>query len=62
VGGESGTGARLSGRLASAGRFAWGGHLMEAEVRPTLEVIVTESSPALHRRSDADSGLALLDL
>ncbi|HKH14372.1 MAG TPA: hypothetical protein VKA47_06920 [Solirubrobacterales bacterium] len=41
---------------------AWGGHLQEAEVRPTLEVIVTESPPALHRRSDPDTGLALLDL
>ena len=41
---------------------AWGGHLMSAEVRPTLEVVLTESPQALHRRSDSDSGLALPDL
>jgi uncharacterized protein len=31
-------------------------------VRPTLEVILTESPPALRRRSDPATGLALLDL
>jgi len=41
---------------------AWGGHLLEAEVRPTLEIIVTESPPPLRRRSDPATGLALLDL
>jgi uncharacterized protein len=41
---------------------AWGGHLLEAEVRPTLEAIVTESPPPLRRRVDPDSGLALLEL
>jgi predicted DNA-binding protein with PD1-like motif len=41
---------------------AWGGHLLRAEVRPTLEVILTESPPRLRRRSDPATGLALIDL
>ena len=41
---------------------AWGGHLMKARVRPTLEVIVNESPAHLQRRSDAETGLALIRL
>lgn len=41
---------------------AHGGHLLEARVRPTLEVVVTESPSHLRRTSDAETGLALLDL
>jgi uncharacterized protein len=37
------------------------GHLMEAEVRPTAEVFVTDSPTELHRRTDPESGLPLLD-
>jgi uncharacterized protein len=39
---------------------AHGGHLMEARVRPTLEVILTESASTLARRHDPQSGLALI--
>ena len=39
-----------------------GGHLLEATVRPTLEVIVTETPAHLTRRFDPDTGLALIDL
>jgi uncharacterized protein len=39
-----------------------GGHLIEAEVRPTLEVILTESPHHLTRRFDRESGLALISL
>ena len=39
---------------------AHGGHLMEARVRPTLEVILTESAGSLARRHDPQSGLALI--
>ena len=39
-----------------------GGHLLEAHVRPTLEIILVESSPELRRTFDPASGLALLDL
>jgi predicted DNA-binding protein with PD1-like motif len=39
-----------------------GGHLLEAQVRPTLEVIVTEPPAYLRKRKDPESGLALIDL
>lgn len=39
---------------------AHGGHLLEAHVRPTLEVVLTESPSHLQRRHDAASGLALI--
>jgi predicted DNA-binding protein with PD1-like motif len=39
---------------------AHGGHLLEAHVRPTLEVIVVESPCHLERRTDEGTGLALL--
>jgi predicted DNA-binding protein with PD1-like motif len=41
---------------------AHGGHLMEARVRPTLEVIVVESPKHLIRRTDDETGLALITL
>jgi predicted DNA-binding protein with PD1-like motif len=41
---------------------AHGGHLVEAQVRPTLEVILVESPIHLHRRFDAETGLALINL
>jgi uncharacterized protein len=39
-----------------------GGHLLGATVRPTLEVMVTESHTELRRRYRPDLGLTLLDL
>jgi uncharacterized protein len=39
---------------------ALGGHLLEARVRPTLEVILTESPGHLQRRHDKESGLGLI--
>jgi hypothetical protein len=39
---------------------ARGGHLLKARVRPTLEVIITETPAHLHRRHDPASGLALI--
>lgn len=41
---------------------AWGGHLLEAQVRPTLEVMVTVDPARLQRRTDTETGLPLLDL
>ena len=38
------------------------GHLAEAHVRPTLEVIVTESPAHLRKVKDKESGLALIRL
>ena len=39
---------------------ACGGHLLAAQVRPTLEVIVTESPGHLQRKHDPASGLSLI--
>ena len=39
---------------------AHGGHLLSAHVWPTLEVILTESPSHLRRRTDRESGLALI--
>jgi uncharacterized protein len=39
-----------------------GGHLMDARVWPTLEVILTESPRHLERKFDSESGLALIDI
>lgn len=37
-----------------------GGHLLEAQVRPTLEVLLIDSPAWLQRRHDRASGLALI--
>lgn len=42
--------------------IAMGGHLISGRVRPTLELIVTEAPADLKRRTDPETGLALLDL
>lgn len=41
---------------------AHGGHLMEAHVRPTCEVILTENPAHLQKQFDPESGLALIRL
>ena len=41
-------------------RSAMAGHLGEAHVRPTLEIILTESPAHLRKRHDPESGLALI--
>lgn len=46
--------------VGKADGTAWGGHLMEAHVRPTLEVILVESPEHLQRRYDPETGLALI--
>jgi uncharacterized protein len=40
---------------------AHGGHLIEAHVWPTLELIVVETPSYLRRRFDPETGLALID-
>jgi len=39
---------------------AWGGHLLEAHVRPTLEVVLAESPEHLPRQYDQQTGMAAL--
>jgi predicted DNA-binding protein with PD1-like motif len=46
--------------LGKADGSAHGGHLVEAHVRPTLEVILTESPQHLQRRFDETTGLTLI--
>jgi predicted DNA-binding protein with PD1-like motif len=41
---------------------AHGGHMMEARVRPTCELVLTESPTHLQKRVDPESGVALIDL
>ena len=41
---------------------AHGGHLLEAHVRPTLEIVLIETPALLRRTYDAASGLALINL
>lgn len=39
-----------------------GGHLLAGTVRPTLEVVFTESPARLRRKKRADLGIALIDI
>jgi predicted DNA-binding protein with PD1-like motif len=48
--------------LGRADGTACGGHLLDASVRPTLEVTVVETPKHLRRRMDPETGLALIDL
>jgi len=46
--------------VGKADGTAHGGHLLEAFVRPTLEVILVESPRHLQRQHDPETGLALI--
>ncbi|MCI0441167.1 MAG: DNA-binding protein [Chloroflexi bacterium] len=46
--------------IGKADGSAYGGHLVEARVRPTLEVVLTESPEHLQREFDPESGLPLI--
>jgi predicted DNA-binding protein with PD1-like motif len=48
--------------VGKADGTAHGGHLLEAHVRPTLEMVLVESPQHLQRQSDPASGLALIRL
>ncbi len=41
---------------------AMGGHLLEAHVRPTLELVLEHAGEQWKRKFDPESGLALIDL
>ncbi|PZN34413.1 MAG: DUF296 domain-containing protein [Proteobacteria bacterium] len=47
--------------VAKSDGSAWGGHLLEGIVRPTLEILVMDSPASLVRRFDPATGLALLE-
>ena len=48
--------------LGKADGTAHGGHILEAHVWPTLEVVLTELPGHLQRKTDETTGLALIDL
>lgn len=48
--------------LGKADATAHGGPLTEGLVRPTLEIIMTETPTRLRRRFDSESGLPLIDM
>jgi uncharacterized protein len=39
-----------------------GGHLLEGRVRPTLEVVLTETPEHLRRKTDEETGLPLISI
>jgi predicted DNA-binding protein with PD1-like motif len=48
--------------VGKADGTAYGGHLLEAHVWPTLEVVLTDSPKHLRRKLDEETGLALIDI
>lgn len=48
--------------LGKADGTAHGGHILEAHVWPTLEVVLSESPKHLHRKIDPETGLALIEV
>ena len=61
VGGEGPT-LHLHAVLGKADGTVVGGHLIEAHVRPTLEVILIQPPSYLCKRKDPETGLALIDI
>jgi predicted DNA-binding protein with PD1-like motif len=61
---EEGDGPRVHAHVVLGRRDGTtrGGHLLEARVRPTLEVVLTESPEHLRRKTDAQTGLPLIEL
>jgi len=47
--------------LGKSDGSAHGGHLVEAVVRPTMEIVLIETPTHLQRSFDPESGLALID-
>lgn len=62
IGPDGGASVHVHAVLGKRDGSAVAGHVEEGHVRPTLEIIVTESPSHLRKRKDASSGLALIDL
>jgi predicted DNA-binding protein with PD1-like motif len=60
--GEGGPKVHAHVVLGRADGSAMGGHLIEAHVRPTLELTLIDGPRKLVRRDDPATGLALIDL
>jgi len=57
---EEGPALHLHAVLGRADGSVVGGHLLEAHVRPTLEVILTQPPSYLRKRRDSATGLVLI--
>jgi predicted DNA-binding protein with PD1-like motif len=60
--GDQGPTLHLHAVLGKADGSVIGGHLIEAHVRPTLEVILIQPPSYLRKRKDPETGLALIDI
>ena len=60
--GDQGPTLHLHAVLGKADGSVVGGHLIEAHVRPTLEVILIQPPSYLRKRKDPETGLALIDI
>jgi len=60
--GDHGPALHLHAVLGKADGSVVGGHLIEAHVRPTLEVILIQPPSYLRKRKDPETGLALIDI
>ena len=60
--GDQGPTLHLHAVLGKADGSVVGGHLLEAHVRPTLEVILIQPSSYLRKRKDPETGLALISI
>ena len=58
--GDQGPTLHLHAVLGKADGSVVGGHLLEAHVRPTLEVILIQPPSYLRKRKDPETGLALI--
>ena len=58
--GDQGPTLHLHAVLGKADGSVIGGHLLEAHVRPTLEVILIQPPSYLCKRKDSETGLALI--
>lgn len=59
---DGGPAVHTHGVLGLRDGLTRGGHLLEAVVRPTLEVVLTESPARLQKTFQPEFGLALIDL
>lgn len=59
---DQGPTLHLHAVLGKADGSVVGGHLIEAHVRPTLEVILIQPPSYLRKRKDPETGLALIDI
>ena len=60
--GDQGPTLHLHAVLGKADGSVLGGHLIEAYVRPTLEVILIQPPSYLRKHKDPETGLALIDI